>query len=324
MRTLAALLAAAALMGTSPPVKETFVEAPGPNGPLKGTMLSPSNAATPIVLMIPGSGPTDRDGNNPLGVKAASLRLIAEGLAAQGIASVRIDKRGLFASAAAVPDANAVTMEDYATDVHNWVSSIRARTGGKCVWLLGHSEGGLVALTASRKTAASHAPEGICGLILIATPGRPFGAVLRGQLHANPANAPLLDQADRAITELEAGRRVDASGLNPALAPLFRANVQGFLISAMALDPAKLVATYRGPVLILQGERDIQVSKEDAALLGQAQPKAQLRLLPDTNHVLKVVTSDDRAANLATYANPDLPLVPDVVPDIATFIRASR
>jgi pimeloyl-ACP methyl ester carboxylesterase len=318
MRTLAALLAAAALMGTSPPVTTTDVEAPGPDGPLKGTMLSPSNAAAPVVLMIPGSGPTDRDGNNPLGVKAASLRLIAEGLAFRGVASVRVDKRGLFASAAAVPDANAVTMEDYAADVHSWVSSIRARTGAKCVWLLGHSEGGLVALAASRE------PEGICGLILVSAPGRPLGAVLREQLHANPANAPLLDQADHAITELEAGRRIDASGLNPALAPLFRANVQGFLISAMALDPAKLIAAYRGPVLILQGERDIQVSKEDAALLGQAQPKAQLRLLPDTNHVLKVVTSDDRAANLATYADPGLPLAPEVVNDIARFIRTER
>lgn len=318
MRTLTALLAAAALMGTSPPVATTDVEAPGPDGPLKGTMLSPSNAAAPVVLMIPGSGPTDRDGNNPLGVKAASLRLIAEGLAFRGVASVRVDKRGLFASAAAVPDANAVTMEDYAADVHSWVSSIRARTGAKCVWLLGHSEGGLVALAASRE------PEGICGLILVSAPGRPLGAVLREQLHANPANAPLLDQADHAITELEAGRRVDASGLNPALAPLFRANVQGFLISAMALDPAKLIAVYRGPVLILQGERDIQVSKEDAALLGQAQPKAQLRLLPDTNHVLKVVTSDDRAANLATYADPGLPLAPEVVNDIARFIRTER
>ena len=318
MRTLAALLAATALMGASPPPAETFVEAAGPNGPLKGTMLAPPGAGAPVVLMIPGSGPTDRDGNNPLGVKAASLRLIAEGLAAQGIASVRVDKRGLFASAAAVPDANAVTMDDYATDVHAWVSSIRARTGAQCVWLLGHSEGGLVALAASR------APEGICGLILVSAPGRPLGTVLREQLHANPANAPLLDQADHAITELEAGRRIDASTLHPALAPLFRANVQGFLISAMALDPAKLVAAYRGPVQILQGERDIQVSPQDAALLAQAQPKAELRLLPDTNHVLKVVTTDDRAANLATYADPGLPLAPQIVPDIAAFVRARR
>ncbi|WP_395330688.1 alpha/beta fold hydrolase [Novosphingobium sp. BL-8H] len=321
MRTAPLLLAAAALIGASPPATETFVEAPGPDAPLKGTMLSPATPAgkgAPVVLMIPGSGPTDRDGNNPLGVKAASLRLLAEGLAAQGIASVRIDKRGLFASAAAVPDANAVTMDDYAADAHAWIASIRARTGAKCVWLLGHSEGGLVALRASQD------PSGICGLILVSAPGRPLGTVLRDQLKANPANAPLLDQANAAITELEAGRHVDAAGLSPALAPLFRANVQGFLISAMALDPARLAASYRGPILILQGQRDIQVTEEDAALLKQAQPKADLRLLPDTNHVLKVVTSDDRAANIATYADPGLPLTPQVVADIATFVRSAR
>src|SRR5580658_7350269 len=89
---------------------ETVVEAPGPAGPLRGTMLSPLGATGPAVLIIPGSGPTDRDGNNARGVKGSIYKLLAEGLAARGITTVRIDKRGMFGSAAAAADANAVTI----------------------------------------------------------------------------------------------------------------------------------------------------------------------------------------------------------------------
>ncbi len=297
---------------------ETSLEAPGPNGPLKGTLLSPDVSQAPVVLIIPGSGPTDRDGNNPLGVKAAPYRLLAEGLARQGIATVRIDKRGMFASAGAVRDANDVTISDYAADVHAWVGAIRKTTGAPCVWLLGHSEGGLVAL------AAAGAPAGLCGLILVSTPGRQLGAVLREQLRANPANAPLLPSADEAIASLEAGRAVDVSGLHPALQRLFAPAVQGFLISEIGLDPARLIAAYAGPVAIVQGDSDLQVSVADAQRLKTAAPAASLRILPGVNHVLKAASATDRTANLSTYADPDLPLAPGVVDAVAEFVKTPR
>ncbi|WP_372426147.1 alpha/beta hydrolase [Salinarimonas chemoclinalis] len=267
--------------------------------------------------MIPGSGPTDRDGNSPLGVRAAPYRLLAEGLADRGIGSVRIDKRGLFGSRDAVVDANAVTIEDYVHDVDAWVEAIRARTGARCVWLLGHSEGGLVALASAAKVGR------LCGLVLVATAGRPLGTVLKEQLHANPDNAPLLAAADHAIDELSAGRRVDAASLPPALAPLFAPPVQDYLISTFALDPAVLAADIPNPILIVQGERDLQVAAVDAERLKQAAPLATLVALPNTNHVLKSVGSDERGENLATYAAPDLPLAPGVVKCIADFVRSN-
>ena len=236
------------------------------------------------------------------------------GLAARGVTTVRIDKRGMFRSARAVADANAVTIEDYAADVQSWVEVIRRKTGASCVWLLGHSEGGLVALASSR--SASH----VCGLILIATAGRPLGEVLREQLKSNPANAPILDQALQAIDALEAGRHVEVSSIHPALLPLFNPKVQGFLISTFALDPARLITEWKKPVLIMQGERDIQVSVSDAERLKQTMPAAKLVLLPDTNHVLKTVASPNRIANAATYADPSLPLAPGVIDGIAGFI----
>lgn len=312
----AALLAAAEIVSAAAPAARELV-ASGPSGPLKGTLMPVADRKAPVVLIIPGSGPTDRDGNNPLGVKAAPYRLLAEGLAAQGVASVRIDKRGLFGSAAAIPDPNAVTMDDYARDVQAWVDVIRADRDTRCVWVLGHSEGGLVALA-----AAAHYPEQICGLVLVATPGRPLADVIKTQLQLNPANAPLLDTANKLIDTLSAGKRVSADQVPAPLAPLFRPQIQGFLISAFALDPAKLVAHFGKPVLILQGARDIQVSVDDAQRLKRADPAATLTVLPDTNHVLKRVTSDDRGANLAAYADPNLPLAPGVVEAVAGFVKS--
>ena len=315
MTLIASLLAAASLGAASLP--GTPIEAPGPLAPLKGSLVMPAGKPAATIVIIPGSGPTDRDGNSPLGVSAAPYRLLAEGLAARGIASVRIDKRGMFESGAAIANANNVTIADYAADAHQWAKAARARTGARCVWLLGHSEGGLVAM------AAAQDPADICGLILVSAPGRRLSDVIREQLRANPANAPVLDQAMPALDSLEAGRRVDTSGMNPALLPLFGAQVQGFLISLFSYEPAKLLGNVRKPVLVVQGERDLQVALADARRLADADPKAKLVLVPGANHVLKAVASDDRAANFAAYSNPGLPLAPGIVDAIAAFVTAA-
>lgn len=316
MIAVAASCGVAAGSAAAAPV-ESSIEAPGPAGALQGTLMSPGAAHGPVVLIIPGSGPTDRDGNSPAGLLAAPYRLLAEGLAAQGITSARIDKRGMFGSAAAIADANAVTIPDYVADVQAWTRVIRQRTKASCIWLLGHSEGGLVAMAAARN------PD-VCGLLLVAAPGRPLGEIIREQLKANPANAPLLSQALPAIDALEAGKRVDTAAMHPALLRLFRPEVQGFLISAFSYDPRRLLAGYEKPVLILQGQRDIQVREADAQALKLADPKATLVLLPDVNHVLKSVASDDPAANIATYGNSSLPLAPGVVQSINDFLVRNK
>ncbi len=304
--------------GSAQMTDSSMIEAPGPAGPLLGTALGPSDAAAPVVLIVPGSGPTDRDGNNPLGVRASTYRLIAEGLAARGIRSVRVDKRGMFGSNRAISDANAVTIQDYAADIHTWAATIRKKMGVPCVWVLGHSEGSLSTLVAAQQA------DGICGLMLISTTGRRLGDVLREQIGANPDNAPIREQAEAVIAQLETGQRVEAANIPPALRPLFRPEVQGFLISAFSPDPAKLIAAYAGPVLILQGLRDIQVGRLDAERLHHARPDADLVFLADANHVLKAVSSDDRAANIAAYQDPDRPLAEGVIEALAAFIQTAR
>jgi len=292
---------------------ETFLDAPGPKGPLKGTLLTPNSKPTAAVLIIPGSGPTDRDGNNPLGVNASAYRLLAEGLASKGFATLRIDKRGMFASVMAVKDANTVTIADYADDVRAWIKVLKRETQTPYIWVLGHSEGGIVALASAQE-------EDVCGVILIATPGRPMGEVLREQLKANPANAQLLNEALPIIDALEHRRRVETTNIHPALQNLFNPAVQEFLIDAFSYHPSQLISTFSKPVLIVQGQRDLQVAETDARLLKAANPQASLIVLPNMNHVMKEVASDDPKENIASYAEPELPLAPGLIDTIEYFL----
>jgi hypothetical protein len=319
MRLSAALLLAMAVArpALSAPV-ESFVTAPGPVAMLKGTMLSAEQPGGPVALIIPGSGPTDRDGNNARGIAGSIYKQLAEGLAAHGITTIRIDKRGMFASAEAVHDPDAVTVSDYAADVQSWAETIRHNTNTSCVWLIGHSEGGLVALIAAKGGGD------YCGLVLLETAGRPLGQTLLDQLKANPAMAPVLKEATAALGTLEAGKPVDATNMSPVLQPLFRPEVQKFVIDVLSYDPGKLIAGYAHPVLIVQGERDLQLSAEDAHRLEKADPKAKLVMLPTVNHVLKPVASAEHAANVATYADPAVPIAPGVVETISAFVGPQK
>lgn len=286
----------------------TPITLPSQPAPLQGTMLSPVGEPRAVAVIIAGSGPTDRDGNSPAGVRASTYRLLAEGLAERGIATVRYDKRGIAASAAAAPSEADVKFGQMADDARGWARLAAVRAGQTCAWLIGHSEGALVAEVATQDS------KGICGLVLLSGVGRPAGIVIREQLASLPG--PMKTEAFAALSELEAGRTTEGP---PALASLFRASVQPYLISWLPLDPAALLAAYKGPVLIGQGTTDIQVGTVDADALAAARPDARRVTWEGVNHLLKVAPAD-RAANIATYADPALPLAPGVVDDVAGFI----
>jgi len=310
------VMLAAALPATgAQPVIETEVEVPVENGPLRGTLMRPEKGGGPVAVIIPGSGPTSRDGDNPNGIKAKYLRQLARGLAAEGIASIRIDKRGMFGSAGSFPSANEITFDDYAADARAWLEVAREEAGTHCAWLVGHSEGGLVALLAAQEASPS-----LCGLVLVAAPGRRMGEILREQLRSNPANGPVLPDALSAIDALERGEKVDVSGFHPALQQMFWPGVQDFLIDAFSRDPAGLIAGLDLPVLIVQGDNDLQVRPLDAERLSQAQPAAESLTVPGMNHVLRIVPAGDIAANFASYSDSDQPLAPGLARAIARFI----
>ena len=282
--------------------------------PVHGTLLSPEDPRA-VAVILPGSGPTDRDGNSHLGISAGTYRLLAEGLAGEGIATLRADKRGIAQSASPAFSEADLRFSHYVEDARAWAAEAAARTGQPCAWLIGHSEGALVALAA----AADDHP-GICGLVLLSGAGRPARVVIEEQL-APQLPEPLRSQAFHALAELEAGRTV--ADTPPMLAALLRPSIQPYLISWLKLDPAALIAAWDGPVMIGQGTTDLQTTETDARAMAEAQPNAKLVLWDGVNHVLKVAPAD-RMANLATYSDPSQPLAPGVVDDVAGFILQPR
>ena len=303
-------LALAAALALSEPTS-TPVALQGQPAPLHGTLLTPDGPTLAAAVIVPGSGPTDRNGDNPLGVSAASYRLLAEALAERGIATVRIDKRGVGESAAAILAEEELTFSTYIEDVRGWADETARLTGRPCVWLIGHSEGSQVALG-----AVSGGNPTVCGLVLLAGEGRPIAVVLREQFEAGLPDV-LKAPALATLAELEAGRRV--ADPPAALNSIFRFSVQPYIISWLALDPAEEIALWTGPVMIGQGTHDLQVTTTDARALATAQPAARLILWEGVNHVLKTAPVE-RAGNLATYSNPTLPLAPGIAEDVASFI----
>jgi len=309
------LAAPAAAQPAASPSRELSIEA----GPIRlhGTLqTAQAVAGAEPVLILAGSGPTDRDGNSPLGVRASPYRLLAQALAERGVTSLRVDKRGIGASAAPMGSEADLRLAHFAADARLWAAALREQTGARCVWLLGHSEGVLHALLAAEQR------EGICGLVLVSGFGRRLDVVIAEQLRANPANAPILDEALHILAELTAGRPVPGDRVSPALAPLFRPSVQPFMIDMLSRDPADLVRSFPGPVLVVQGTTDLQTRVADAERLAGARPGVALRLVEGMNHVLKTAPAD-RAANFATYSNPDLPLAPGLIDPIAAFLLAN-
>jgi uncharacterized protein len=288
------------------------------NGVLSGSLLVPQRltSGAPVVLIVAGSGPTDRDGNSPAGVQASTYRLIAEGLAAQGIASLRYDKLFSGTSRPKIGEED-LRFEDYANDAAAWLAYLEKDPRFKRLYLIGHSEGSLVGILAARQ-------KRVDGLISLSGAGRNIADILLEQLKSKLAPAQWTE-CQRIIGELRAGRRLAAAQMQlPAEVreALFRDSVQPYLISWMKYDPGEEIRKLTTKVRVVQGDTDLQVSLEDAQRLAAAAGVEPV-VLQDVNHVLKTAPLEANA-NLATYGNPDLPLGPGVVEALVTFINASK
>jgi len=281
-------------------------------GELFGTLLLPrSDTPVPVVLIIAGSGPTDRDGNNPDGGRNDSMKRLAMILAKHNIASVRYDKRGVAASKPATPDERNLSIEAYVADAVAWGQKLKTDTRLGQLILLGHSEGALVASLAAEQAGAA-------AVISVAGTGRPVDQVLREQLQYR-LPPPLLLRSEQLIESLKAGHTDD--NVPPALEVVFRPSVQPYLISLFRQDPAAAFAKLKVPALIIQGRHDIQVGVGDAELLQAAKPDAELALIDGMNHVLRIVPNDIKR-QMASYKDPQLPLASELSTRILRFIGA--
>ncbi|MCK8667953.1 alpha/beta hydrolase [Pseudomonas azerbaijanoccidens] len=283
-------------------------------GELFGSLLLPkSDTPVPVVLIISGSGPTDRDGNNPDGGRNDSLKRLAWVLAKHNIASVRYDKRGVAASLAATPDERNLTLDAYVSDAQAWGRKLKADPRFGQLILLGHSEGALIASLAAPSVDAA-------AVISMSGSARPVDQVIRQQL-ANRLPPPLMLRSNELLDSLKAGKTDD--NVPPQLQVIFRPSVQPYLISLFRQDPAAAFAKLKMPALIIQGSNDIQVGVNDARLLKAAKPDADLALIEGMNHVMRIVPNDVKR-QLASYKDPNLPLAAELGSRILGFIDGLR
>ncbi len=289
-----------------------------PNAKLFGTLEIPSGPSSgsgpfPVALIIAGSGPTDRDGNSPAGVKSDAYKLLAQGLAANGIASLRYDKRFSGQSTTTMTEAD-IRFETYADDASAWLNLLGKDARFNKLVIIGHSEGSLIGMLAAQRSS-------VAGFISIAGAGRRIDEVLLEQLKPQLSPAALTESA-RILTELKAGRTVSEDKIAlPAqlVGPLFRASVQPYLISWLKYDPAQEILKLKNPSLIVQGTTDIQVSVQDAQRLANAL-KTKPELIEGMNHVLKLASLEN-AAQQRAYTDPTLPIAPKLLERIVAFIK---
>ena len=282
-------------------------------GKVYGSLMLPSAPGKcPVVLLIAGSGPTDRNMNAPQGLQTNSFLLLAESLAKNGIASVRYDKRSIGKSASTQKQSE-VSLEDFIQDAEAFIVLLKGDKRFSEVIVAGHSEGAGIGLVA----AINQKPK---SFISISGISDNLGVTLRKQLSARLPPADL-SQANEALDSLQMGKHY-TKPLSPILSGsgLFSKNIQPFLISSMKYNFAAQAAKIRIPMLIINGTSDIQVDVENAKKLAAANPKAQLALIPGMNHTLKNVSASvDLQAS--SYTNPALPLDPQLLSVILKFIK---
>lgn len=279
-------------------------------GNLEGTLMMPgSDQGVPVALFIAGSGPTDRNGNNPV-MRNDALKMLARGLSKKGIATLRYDKRGVGESTSAGLQEEELRFDHYVEDAKAWIEYLQSDDRFPEITVIGHSEGALIGMIAAQE-------EGVVKFVSIAGAGVPANQLIRRQLHTQP---PLvMEQAAPILQKLEAGTTTEE--VPQMLLSLFRPSVQPYLISWFAYDPQEEIAKLEIPVLIIQGTTDIQVSVDDAQALKEAAPEANLKIIEGMNHILKEAPID-RMQNIATYSQPDLPLKKSVVEAISTFMHS--
>ncbi len=284
---------------------------------LHGTLLLPSidqsDEPFAVAIIIAGSGPTDRNGNSVMMLNN-SLKMVAEGLADSGIASIRYDKRGVAQSQVLNLDESQITLDVFALDVLSWISFVEGDSRLGEITLVGHSEGGKIALMVSAQEVA------VDKIVLLAAPGRTIDKVLKEQLATQPEQVK--SSAYAIIDSLKAGKHVEEVPIY--LNSLFRESVQNFLISDIQTDPAELISEVRIPVLIVQGTTDIQINVRDAKALSASNHDAELVVIERMNHILKDCSSLDGEAQMPVYSNPTIPLSQRLIPALTTFINGGK
>ena len=296
----------------TPQYKEEILTLKLKDGSLEGTLVTPALVKRmPVVLIIAGSGPTDRDCNSSLGLKTNTFKKLAEGLAAKGIASFRYDKRHIGKSKM-TQKVEDVTFDDFVNDATLWMDTLksmkRQRRFTKFI-IAGHSEGSLIGLLAVQKTKTD-------ALISLSGTAQSMDSIIYEQLGKQ---APfLVPQLKEVYGKWKKGEKVDS--FPPLLRSVANPAIEKFMVSVMQYSPQIEIAKLKLPILLISGKNDIQVPPKEAEMLSKANPKAKLVYFDKMTHVLK-----DGEANMMSaqkvYQQTDLPLTEGVVETIFQFIH---
>jgi len=301
---------------TSRPVKKPFphekqVAVTASDGVrLFGTLLS-KTPGQKLVVIIAGSGPTDREGNNPAGSAADSYEMLAHSLDSQNVATFRFDKRGIAESMPADFSESNLVFDNYINDVKSICTFLRDSLKFEDIYLAGHSEGSLIGMVAAQTLPVK-------GYISIAGAGRPIDQVVEQQVNQQPIADSLKKEITLIFNELREGQTV--ASVPSSLKMLFRKSLQPYMMSWLKYDPAAEIKKLRCPVLILQGTCDKQVTVTDAENLHHASLASKWDLIPRMTHTLKDTDEGCTDPNNKTYVDPSLPINRQLVKDIVLFV----
>ena len=276
------------------------------NHNIHGTLINSKNPNSTLAIIISGSGPTDRDGNN-ISLKSDYLKMLAEGLQENQISTYRYDKRGVGKSKIDLKSGNEIKFLNYVNDVVSIINHFKKSKKFREVVVIGHSEGALIGMIASQSIADR--------FISVAGAGEDYLTLIERQLSFQPDYIKAMSTP--IIEKLKDKKMVDS--VPPLLNSLFRADVQSYLIDASSYDPSEEISKLNIPILIIQGSTDIQIEVNDALILHKAAKNSRLEIIEGMNHVLRQA-SDNRLLNLQTYANPELPIDNNMVHLISEFI----
>lgn len=280
-------------------------------GKIRGSLSVPSKVKKfPVVLIIAGSGPTDRNGNSIAGVNSNSYKILADSLLQYGVASVRYDKRGIAESKDAGGKEEDLRFTDMVKDAADWIKLLKTDKRFNSINVLGHSEGSLIGMIASEKVSPTK-------YISVAGSGIPAADIIKKQLLAQPQS--IQDLCVPRLDSLAAGQLL--SNVPPVLYSLFRPSVQPYMIDWFQYDPRVEIAKLKIPVLILNGTTDIQVSVDDANQLHDACKQSKIVIVEGMSHLLKDAPAD-RTKNIALYnTTPNAPIKTELVQAFLKFIK---
>lgn len=276
-------------------------------GPIDAYLTVPANVEKPpVALLIVGSGSTDHDGNGPK-LKPATLKKLSDELVARNIATLRYDKRSAGGWKKEFGKPEDFRFKDFVDDAASLVDYLRGSGKFSRIAVVGHSEGGLVAILTANRVPLDR-------LVLLATSARKQGELLKAQLEKQ-LPPEKLEPIEKAIDAIMAGQIVDPPPAGLAIPP----SMQPGIASAFTEDPIDPLKKVNIPTLVIAGGRDRQLARVDFLALTAADFAAKSLWLPDMNHVL--VDVSDEADDVASYDQAERPLDPALTDAVANFIN---